>query len=81
VKEGKGDAEMLEWLTASQQPKRQAWEIAAWSQWIENFSPGDVTRHQTFAEHIQKMAPKRDDIRTLFDRLELDDYFTFGGKN
>lgn len=80
VQQGKGDAEMLEWLQATQATKRQPWEIASWSTWMEALSPGDVQRHQTFAEHIQKMGPKRDDIRTMFDRLELDDYFSFGGK-
>ena len=45
-----------------------------------HLAPGDVTRHETFAEHIKKMGPKRDDIRTMFDRLELDDYYSFGGK-
>lgn len=80
VNEGRGDAEMLEWLTATQQPKRAPWEILAWSAWLENLAPGDVTRHETFAEHIKKMGPKRDDIRTMFDRLELDDYYSFGGK-
>lgn len=80
VKEGRNDSAMLEWLQATQQPKRQAWEVAAWSTWLENLAPGDVQRHQTFAEHIQKMGPQRDDIRTMFDRLELDDYFSFGGK-
>jgi len=71
---------MLEWLSATQQPKRAPWEVLAWSAWLENLAPGDVTRHETFAEHIKKMGPKRDDIRTMFDRLELDDYYSFGGK-
>ena len=80
VRGGKNDAEMLEWLTAHQQPVRAAWEVAAWSQWIENLAPGDAARHQTFAEHIRTLGPKRDDIRTMFDRLELDDYVSFGGE-
>ncbi len=79
VKAGRSDAEMLEWLATNQQPARAAWEIAAWSQWLEGFAPGDATRHQTFADHIKAMGPKRDDIRTMFDRLELDDYVSFGG--
>ena len=79
VKAGKNDAEMLEWLTAHQQPQRAAWEVTAWSQWLESLAPGDATRHQTFADHIKTLSPKRDDIRTMFDRLELDDYVSFGG--
>lgn len=80
VADGRGDAEMIEWLGATQHPKRAPWEILAWSNWLEGVAPGDVTRHETFAEHIRKMGPKRDDIRTMFDRLELDDYYSFGGK-
>lgn len=80
VKEGRSDAEMLEWLTAHQQPKRLPHEIIAWSEWLENLAPGDAQRHHTMAEHIEKMGPKREDIRTAFDRLDLDDYFSFGGK-
>jgi len=80
VKAGRSDAEMVEWLNAAMKPARQPWEIVAWSQWLENLAPGDVSRHQSFAEHIEKMGPKRDDIRTMFDRLDLDDYYSFGGK-
>lgn len=80
VQEGKSDAEMLAWLAAQQRPQRQPWEIAAWSTWIENLAPGDAARHETFAEHIRRMGPQRDDIRTMFDRLELDDYHSFGGR-
>lgn len=80
VKEGRGDTEMLEWLMANLQPKRQLWEIVAWSQWLENLGPGDVQRHKVFSEEIAAKAPKRDDIRTFFDRLDMDDYVSFGGK-
>lgn len=74
------DTALLEWVTAHGQPKRTAWEIAAWSQWLESLPPGDVVRHTAFADDIRKYCPKRDDIRTLFDRLDMDDYVTFGGE-
>lgn len=80
AKTGKCDAEILQWVMAHLRPARQAWEILAWSQWMESLAPGDVSRHQVFAEHIAKLAPGRDDIRTYFDRLDLDDYVSFGGK-
>jgi hypothetical protein len=32
------------------------------------------------AEDIERLAPGRDDIRTNFDRLDLDDYISFGGR-
>lgn len=81
AKEGRGDAAMLDWLQTHQQPKRAPWEIVAWSRWIENLGPGDVKRHETFAAHIRDMAPDRDDIRTMFERLDLDDYHSFRGRS
>lgn len=79
VKSGKSDTEMLAWVTAHGKPVRQAWEIEAWSSWVEKLAPGDATRHTRFAEDITKLCPGREDIRTLFDRLDMDDYVTFGG--
>jgi len=80
VKTGKSDTEMVGWVQAQMKPARLAHEIEAWSQWLERLGPGDAQRHSGFAESIQEMAPGRDDIRTNFDRLDLDDYVTFGGK-
>ena len=77
VKEGRSDSLMLEWITT--QTKRTAWEISAWSHWLESLTPGDAKRHEVFAELINQNCPTREDIRTLFDRLDLDDYVTFGG--
>ena len=79
VATGKSDTEMLEWVNANTQPKRQLWEIHAWSHWLETLAPGDAGRHTIFAEEITKHCPNRDDIRLLFDRLDMDDYVTFGG--
>lgn len=79
VQTGKSDTEMLDWVNANLQPKRQQWEIQAWSNWVENLAPGDLTRHKVFVESIEENCPKRDDIRTMFDRLDMDDYVTFGG--
>jgi hypothetical protein len=80
VATGKSDTDMLEWVVASLQPRRQVWEITAWSNWVENLAPGDLNRHKMFAESIAEFCPKRDDIRTMFDRLDVDDYVTFGGQ-
>ncbi|MBL9216409.1 MAG: DUF5069 domain-containing protein [Opitutaceae bacterium] len=76
----RSDTEFLGWVTASAQPKRESWEIAAWSQWLENLAPGDARRHTAFASDITAHCPDRDDIRTIFDRLDMDDYVTFGGR-
>ncbi len=80
VKTGLGDAAMLAWVTAQTRPARAPWEIEAWSRWVEALGPGDAKRHAGFAEDIAELSPDRDDIRTNFDRLELDDYISFGGR-
>jgi hypothetical protein len=80
VKSGKGDTEMLAWVNEHSKPAHTAWEIETWSEWLETLGPGDVKRHGGMAEDIERLAPGRDDIRTNFDRLDLDDYISFGGK-
>ena len=80
IKSGKGDVDMLAWVNANTKPSRAAWEIEAWSQWLEALGPGDVKRHAGMSEDISRLSAGRDDIRTNFDRLDLDDYISFGGK-
>lgn len=80
AKQGRSDTEMLAWVMANLNPKRQPWEISAWSDYLTALSPGDIQRHKVFAEHIEKLGPGRDDIVTYFDRLDLDDYVSYGGK-
>lgn len=80
VKTGKSDTEMLAWVMGNLSPKRQPWEIKAWSDYLTELSPGDIQRHKVFAEHIERLGPGRDDIVTYFDRLDLDDYVSYNGK-
>lgn len=80
VKLGKSDTEMLAWVMSAMSPVRTPWEIETWSRWLENSGPGDVQRHTQFADALKTMAPERDDLRTTFDRLDLDDYASFGGR-
>lgn len=80
VQAGRSDTEMLAWVMSHLRPARAPWEIEAWSRWIEALTPGDVERHNRFAADIGKLAAGRDDIRTAFDRLDLDDYVSFGGR-
>lgn len=80
AKTGKSDTEMLAWVMGNLSPKRQPWEIKAWSDYLTALSPGDIQRHKVFAEHIEKLAAGRDDIVTYFDRLDLDDYVSYCGK-
>jgi hypothetical protein len=80
VKAGKGDGELLDYVLAHARPKRTPGDIAAWSTWFENRAPGAVDGREFFNEVHRKNAPKREDIGTWFDWLELDDFVAFGGK-
>jgi hypothetical protein len=80
IKTGKSDTAMLAWLTAQLTPPRRPHEILEWSRWMENVAPGDALRHSKFAQEIERLAPDRLDIVTTFDRLDLDDYVSYGGR-
>jgi hypothetical protein len=41
---------------------------------------GDVETLQFFAEYVGTFSKDREDIKTWFDLVDLDDYVTFGGK-
>ena len=78
---GKGDGEILEWVNATASHKRAAWEIEAWSAFMVRRGPsGDVETLQFFAESVGNYSKDREDIKTWFDLVDLDDHVTFGGK-
>lgn len=77
---GKGDGEILEWIEANAKNKRTPWEVAQWSAWRETAVPTDVEGREFFNELHKGAGPKREDIATWADVLELDDYVSFGGK-
>jgi Domain of unknown function (DUF5069) len=77
---GKGDTEILAWIQKNGKNKRTGSEIAAWSAFQEQRPPLDTDSRQFFNETHQKIAPKREDIATWFDLLDLDDYASFGGQ-
>jgi hypothetical protein len=80
VSQNKTDTEILSWVRATSTTKRADWEIDAWSSWFENLAAGNIRRHKIIADELAQHAPDRDDICTLMDRLDFDDYLTFGGK-
>lgn len=80
IKAGKGDVELLAYVREHAKPRRQPFEIAAWSAWFERLAPSDPDTRAFFTEVHRKNAAKRDDIVTWFDWLDLDDYVTYGGK-
>ncbi len=76
---GKGDGEILQWIEKNAKHKRSEVEIANWSTHAEGRAPGDPESREYFNSQHQKVAPKREDISTWFDFLDLDDYVSFGG--
>ena len=76
----KSDSEVLEWIEKNAKHKRSELEIAAWTKFQEKRVPTDVESRGYFNEQVGKIAPKREDIGTWFDWLDLDDYVSYGGK-
>jgi hypothetical protein len=79
VKAGRSDSEMLGWVMEHLAPKREPFEIAQWSFWLEALGPANARRHAWLAERISQYAPNRDDVHTWCEHLDLDDYTSFGG--
>lgn len=77
---GKGDTEILQWIQKSAKHKRTDPEILAWLAWMDQRAPSDTESREYFHGLHAKVAPKREDIATWFDLLDVDDHVTFGGK-
>jgi hypothetical protein len=76
----KSDGEVLEWIEKNAKHKHSELEIAAWSEFVEKRVPRDVESRGFYNEQVSKIAPKREDIATWFDWLDVDDFVSFGGK-
>jgi len=77
---GKSDGEVLEWITAHSKTRPGPHEIAAWSALQDQRAPADPGSRAYFNEVHSKIAPKREDIVSWFDLLDVDDFVSFGGK-
>lgn len=77
---GKGDGEVLEWIQKSAKHQHTDPEISAWSAQSEQRVPSDIESREYFHDLHRKTAPKREDIASWFDLLDVDDYVSFGGK-
>ncbi len=77
---GKGDGEILDWITENAANKPTEWQIAQWTAWMEQRGPGDVDTKEFFTGELAKLSRTREDIVTWADLLDLDDYVSFGGK-
>ena len=78
--QGKGDGEILAWIETNAKFKRSPVEIAAWSAFSEQRGPADLETRKYFSEMQAAVAPKREDLGTWFDLLDVDDFVSFGGK-
>ena len=77
---GKGDGEILKWIEKNAKHKRTEPEIVAWSLHCEQRAPADTESRAFFQSEHARVAPKREDIVTWFDYLDLDDFVSFGGQ-
>src|SRR6185295_15373720 len=78
---GKADGEILEWIHAHSKTPRAPWEIEAWSAFMEKRGPdSDAETLALFAEYVGQRSKTREDIKTWFEAIELDDYASFRGK-
>ena len=78
---GKGDGQILEWIQTNSKTPRAPWEIEAWSSFMERRGPdSDAETIAGFGEYVGQHSKTREDIKTWFEAIELDDYVTFGGK-
>lgn len=76
----KSDTEVLEWITANAKNKRTPSEIAAWSTWQDQRAPNNTDGREYLNGLHKAGAPKREDIVSWFDVLDMDDFVSFGGK-
>jgi hypothetical protein len=76
----KSDGEVLKWIGKNAKHKRTMPEILAWSAWQEHRAPDNPDSREYLNGLHKAAAPKRTDIVTWFDVLDLDDYVSFGGK-
>ncbi len=77
---GKGDGEILNWVKTSAKPRRTEAEIEIWSAWQERRTPDNPDAREFFNNLHKEVAPKRTDITSWFDLLDVDDFASYGGK-
>ena len=78
----KGDGEILEWIQSHSKTSRAPWEIEAWSAFMEKRGPdSDAETLVFYTEYLGKLSKTREDAKTWFEAIELDDYVSFGGKS
>ena len=76
----KGDGDLLKWINAHAKHQHTGAEIEAWSAWQERRAPDNPDSRDYFNELHKSTAPKRTDVVSWFDLLDVDDFASFGGK-
>jgi hypothetical protein len=76
---GKSDSEIFAWIEKTGKKHPSVEQIHTWSELMEARAPSDIESRGYFSGIQEKVAPKREDIATWFDLLDVDDYVTFGG--
>jgi hypothetical protein len=79
VAKGKGDGEILSWITANQRNKPTPEEIEAWSEAMDRRAPTPEDREK-FEQYLAECGPNRRDITCWPELLDLDDFVSYGGK-
>jgi len=77
---GLGDGDILAWIQKNAKHPRNDAEIAFWSSHAELRAPTATESREFFHGIHVKIAPKREDIASWFDLLDVDDYVSFGGQ-
>jgi hypothetical protein len=77
---GKGDGEILNWIAKNAKRRHTDPEIKAWSDYVDQRVPTDTESRAYFNDIQARYGPKREDIASWSDLLDLDDYVSFGGK-
>lgn len=81
VARGKGDGDILAWITANQSRPHAPWEIQQWSQYQERRGPeSDAESLQDFAAQVGELSKTRSDISSWMDLFDLEDFVNFGGQ-
>jgi len=79
VAKGKGDGDLLAWITANQRNSHTPEEIEAWSDSMDKRRPTPDDR-EFFDKYLAECGPNRSDIQRWPDLLDLDDFVSYGGK-
>ena len=80
ARQGRGDGEILEWVQENIRAGITEAEIAGWCAFQEARAPAALDKRSFFSDCHTQLAPRREDIATWFDLLDLDDFVTFGGR-